>query len=935
MKKLLRAVGAVALATLAFFMVSCDYNITNDNNEFVTLGTPNVKGKTYPGVNYVYWEKVANDSQGYDYYVYEDGVLQNTSPIHTSENYILDTDLQYDVEKQYKVWATGDRAARTAFFQEGEAGSVSLTPILPPYSTTPTELAKYENGYDDEKTYELSEKKEQYQISSSTITVTPDTKNTGKFAVKFPAKAYLSYTIYADKGNKLSIFDEHEITVGTYQNFAINDKFVTLSGQITTAGEYTITVKASSVNSNYFNSEEITSDTKLTYAAYEISGTDTATNVEAAYTSGTTVRVAWNPIKDATGTTLETSNYKIYKNVSGSTTYEEVSSTINSETTVNSSVPTYYFDDTVSGTDSYVYTFVVTDGTNISKYATTYSVAAYTDTTTVGEPTVEFFANDTDGIANDAKVSLTIDEDQTITSVKYLILDSNVTTSYYASDYKNELALTDATVTDQTYEWVISDVTADSYVAVVAIVDNKAVYKVSSTVSGTEPTEEASTSNFTLSLTLFDADDDNLKNDAKIVITRPSSDATISAKYGTGWSEDEAKEAALSGTEITINGDYVTYYIIEKDVISNENVISEEWKYVAVALTISETGKKDSVIYATQQFSRDFSAIWQIRSNVYNPPAWKASNGDGIYNDVYFNISRWNDNDDISSLSLTVTYATADDADTAKAYLDTSNAKTLATVTGMNFYEFNSTDYPILKDIGGTDEYGIYFAYRITAGSDTNKLNLDYVTSLASYNGNATVTDISELGLSASLKALSDDSQANDIYATFSTSLTQTIESIRYATADEYNESLLKNRVSTEDYYTEIAVSNAKELYRTDSKIYYEVSSEANLAVGTYVALKVQIAESGLDSASKTNIIGSVTETTVTTETTSAPSLSSSNVYFTASDNDSKYNDISDTITISIDVDQTIKSIIGAKASTLETAKKIASGEEVYTEPLS
>lgn len=933
MKKLLKAVGAVALATLAFFMVSCDYNITNDNNGIVTLGTPNVKGKAYPGVNYVYWEKVANDSKGYDYYVYEDGVLQNSSPIHTTNNYILDTDLQYDVKKEYKIWATGDRAARTAFFQEGDSGSVSLTPILPPYSTTPTELAKYEDGYDDEegKTYELSEDKEQYQLSSSTVTVTPDTNNTGKFTVTFPAKAYLSYTIYADKGNKLSIFDEHEIEVATYQNFAINDKLVTLSGQITTAGEYTITVKASAVNTNYVNSEEIVSGTKLTYAAYEISGTSTASNIVSKYTNGTTVRIAWTPVKDTTGTILATSNYKIYRTISGSTTYEEVSGTINSETVVGSSTPTYYFDDTVSGTDSYVYTFVVTDGTNISKYATTYSIAAYEDTTTVGEPIVEFFANDTDGIANDAKVTLTIDEDQSITSVKYLILSDDNTSSYYASDYTNELAVSDATVTGQTYEWVISDVTADSYVAVVAIVDGKAVYKVSSTVSGTEPEESTDSSNFTVSLTLFDADNDGLNNDAKIVIARPSSDATITAKYGTGWSEDDAKEAALSGTEIAIDGDYVLYYIIEKDVISNENIISDEWKYVSVALTISETGKKDSVIYATKQFSRDFNAIWQIQNNDYNKPVWKDSDGDGIYNDIYFNIARWSENDDISNLSLTVTYATADDAETAKAYLNTSNAKTLTTVTGKNFYEFNSTDYPVLKDIGGTDEYGLYFAYRITAGSDNNKPYLDYVTESSSYNGNATVTDISEMNLVANLIALSDDSQANDIYATFSTSLTQTIESIRYATADEDNSSLLKNRVSTEGYYAEIAVSNAKELYRTDSRIYYEVSSETNLAVGTYVALRVQLAESELDSAYKTNTFGPVSETTTTVETTSAPTLSKSNVYFQAFNSDSNYNDIRDSITISIGENQTIKSITGAQASTLDTAKKIASGEEVYT----
>ncbi len=223
---------------------------------------------------------------------------------------------------------------------------------------------------------------------------------------------------------------------------------------------------------------------------------------------------------------------------------------------------------------------------------------------------------------------------------------------------------------------------------------------------------------------------------------------------------------------------------------------------------------------------------------------------------------------------------------------------------------------------------------RITA-SDTNRKDviLDYVTNSSSYNANATVTDISEIGLTTSLIALSDDSLENDIYATFSTSLTQTIESISYATADENNYTLLRNRVYTEAYSTEVELSNVKELYRTNSRIYYEVSSETNLAVGTYVALKVQVAEKGLDSDSKINIFGPVTETPVILFTTVAPTLSKYNVYFEALDDDSNYNDISDDIiTIGIDIDQTIKSITGATASTLDIAKKIASGEYIIGE---
>ena len=1279
MKKVLKTAGALALAAFAFFAVSCSYqDVDNDNDNGVkTLDPPNVKGKAYPGVNYVYWEPVANASKGYDYFVYEDGTLKNSTALHTDVPYIVDSDLQYKVRKEYKVWATGDRSAnRSAFYQEGRKGSVSLDSILPPYDTKPTELAKYENGYEQGRTYTLSNGLAQYQLSASSVTVKADDNNTGKFSVTFPAKAYLSYTIYADKGNRTSVFNDHESVVATFQDFAVNNKPVTVSGVVSTAGEYTITVKASSPNSNYVNPEEFAAAAKLTYNAYAISGTETAKNIKSSYKDGATVRVAWTPASDASGATLATTNYKVYRNVLGEPNYELVAGEIHQATVLGYNVPTYYFDDTVSGTSSYVYTFVATDGTNIAKYATTYTLEAYTSTidersfaveakytesntarvewtpdvladgsyalttaytvyrksasdsnssykqlsgtvssktaryavtgkevtkyyiedsvpnntasyiyvlvyagedgtyksfaslssyeestalsfdissaaykdestvrvswnaqrlsngsvvpassysvfrktagaddssyeqlaatvaeaksaltsssvfyvedsvennavgyvyavkfedgsdvkvgtvsvaayaatlkeyafdvaasykdestvrviwepaklesgkevaeyavyrktagsddssysqlsatvastrnrtgskvfyiedsitdnsvsyvyivtyqdgtslyksseksvpvyskaSVLGEPVISFFAKDDDGIANDAKITLNVDALKSVKSVKYLVISSSDTAKYLASDYTTELALSDENKTEDGYEWIISDVEAESYVAVAVVSDSTAKYAVSSTVSGTEPEEPASTDNFNVTVTLIDADGDGNLNDAKVAVARPANTAAIAAKYGTGATEDDAEKAAEAGTSIALDGNYVLYITTVKDAVSNEG------DYFAVALTVSETGKKDSVVYGSAEYTVENSDIFNINVTT---PEWRDNDSDKKDNDIYFRIARTDRNNGalISNLTFNVTYATSEESsEDAKALLKTSSAKTLTetALKGSNFYEFNSEKYPVLKDIGG-DGY-IYFAVRVTVSQANKKdVTIDVVTETPSVD-NDDHTAKSPDNVKAELVSLTKtddgtlDGEKNDLKVTFDLGIDQKVGGLCYIASDpadfDFNglsyglNDLIKDRLNTKGSYTEIPVEKAKELYRTDERAYYEASFEADVEAGKVVAVQVYASEEGKKHKGVKSVAGLVTAAADEVEATAEPSVYArgtfaNSLYFESDDDDSNYNDISDTISVTVGINQYIKAIGIAQAPVLDDAKTIAASGDV------
>ena len=110
MKKFFKEVGLIGIIifTSVFFFVSCknelqDYKGAGYVDQQITLGTPDVRGKTYPGVNYIYWDRVANAVNGYTLSIYEDGVLTNDKPITLAANqtYYVDKNVRYNVSKVF------------------------------------------------------------------------------------------------------------------------------------------------------------------------------------------------------------------------------------------------------------------------------------------------------------------------------------------------------------------------------------------------------------------------------------------------------------------------------------------------------------------------------------------------------------------------------------------------------------------------------------------------------------------------------------------------------------------------------------------------------------------------------------------------------------------------------------------------------------------
>ena len=800
MKKGFGKINFLILALVSFMALGCqngvvDYKGAGYTDQQITLGTPHLNGKTYPGVNYIYWDRVANAVNGYTLSIYEDGVLTNATQITLGEKqtYYIDTDLKYNVAKTYKLRAIGDSKGRYVIYTESDADSITLTPILPPTDTPALELAKYEKGYKEGEEYTLTDADSEFMLSEKTIKVAKNEAQ-GTFTVTFPVKAYLKYTVYADYGNTFDVTGIHEYTVTTtpYQDMAVNNKNVTVKGIATVSGDYNIYVKASACNTNYFNdSKDIKASTKLTYNSLALTSTYTANNISYVYDNEQSVTISWQPAILADGTYAKASQYKIYKTPSGLTNYEAVTASIRTIPEIDSDTPTYRITDKTDG-ESYKYIFVLTDGKS------------------------------------------------------YASICSNTKVAY---------ALTDTT-------------------------------------------------NSSISIAWKDVDDDGAYNDAYVLVTLADEDKTLSkVTYGVADTADAAYEIAVTGTNpLEVKGVYKVYAFTLKD------IATESGKILSVYATISEKGKKDNYISKDSTYNKPDADTFSLYDDVINI---EEADDDDLYNDVSFAVVASK-----PETSIKVTYAFADDSDTAVKLLDSAEAKTLATgLTGYTYYEFSpaNTKYAALKNFA-LDKY---IAIRVTASQNNNADRIaDYVSAIATYD--ATNKTAAPTSTYAAFKALDDDRIANDLYATIEVYKDQKISKLYYSTAtsDEYtaDENVLVNRLNSSNVVD--ITKDIKEKYHTDEKIIYEVTVK-DFEIGDYVALGYVLSETGYLDYSGSIAVGPVTDNVVAVETTAAPVLSQSAIYFDAFDSDANYNDIkSDTISISIGVDQSIASVIYAYAET-------------------
>lgn len=374
-------VGILILTSL-LFIAGCHNSprYSSEVDTVKTLETPNVRGKAYPGVNYVYWDKVANAQNGYRLDIYENGILVSNESKIFSENitFFYDTNIQNDVEKTYSVSAIGDSQARSLYFTESKKGSVSLKGIVPPSDTNALDLVKYENGYDPTKTYELNEK--EIVLSEDNIEIIKNEEN-GNFSVLFPAKPYLKYTIYAEQGNAYEYWGTHSAAIATYENIAIpNNTIVTVDTNVSISGEYSIYVKVAAINKKYVLTNEIKARDSVSYDTIDLSTSYSASviNELTVFTSPTSAVIYWTPAKLLDGSYVPANYYKVYKAAVGSNKYVELTNPVTEYSSVTTSNTIYSIVDEGDFTNSYVYRFVITDGTKFAKIYTEYVSNIYT-----------------------------------------------------------------------------------------------------------------------------------------------------------------------------------------------------------------------------------------------------------------------------------------------------------------------------------------------------------------------------------------------------------------------------------------------------------------------------------------------------------------------------------------------------------------------------
>ena len=891
-KGFLKKVGIIVLASVVLLATGCqkepDYKGAGYTDQQITLGTPNVRGTAYPGVNYIYWDRVANAINGYTLNIYEDGILTNKTPITLTANqtFYVDTDVKYDVKKTYRVTAIGDSAGRYVIYTESDAGSITLNPIVPPTDTPALDLAKYEKGYkvDAETPYTLSEEDAVYQLSANSIKVAKNDAQ-GTFTVTFPAKAYLSYTVYADYGKTYDLTGVHEYKVGTYQDFAVNNKNVTLSGIATIAGTYEIYVKASAFNTNYFNnSDDIKAKDGLTYKALALSSNYTATNVSFTYQNETTLDVSWQPAIFADGTYAKVPQYKIYKTVAGLTNYEEVTAAITVNNLYTSNVPTYKFTDTTNGA-SYKYLFVVTDGTAFAGIATNATAPAYKDsyspaTTSItaayeDEKTVNIYwtpasiANGTYAPTTAYKVYRKIAGENDTTYAEIGTVQSTTTlfgsTTYYVND----------TVTNNSVDYVYLVIYTDGITKTTATVTVKA-YKIT-----------YSNANFTVNL-YYTADDtvrikwSPATIDGKMLATT-AYEVYRRAFYGTtdaDWTK--LTESVLASKDQDNN----TVYYVDTEVEDNS---------IAYYYTVRYRNAS-TIFYSTKSISAYSAAI------VYSVPTVTlvAADDDNIFNDVRVTLTV-SDEQEFESIKYLIRDTNVTTGLLAADYTEVLKLDdaTVAENLDGNTYEW------IISNL----EEGSYVSVAAIVDGNAKYATTTAVT--ASEPAEQTATTNSTVSIT--WKAEDDDGIANDAY-------------ILVTLADDDKElyALTYGVADTSDEAAEIALSAEHSLEIDGAYKVYAFSIEnAATETGKVLYVRATISEKG----KKNNYI--TKESAYNLSLADSFSLYGNAVNTVASDDDGLFNDISFAITAA-NAETSFK-VIYASADDADTAKKLLDSKEAKT----
>lgn len=409
MKKILSSVAAIALAAA---LISCgdsgDTNNTITNSDtIISVGTPVVTGKAYPGVNYITWTPVANASY---YEVYR--TVNNASELVASNvtgklefadfakaNASSDFALVDGVTYQYTIYAVGANGVNVpsrAVYIATSTASTYVKATVPAYGTDITKfddqttkdyLAKLAKGEGvtkpallDSTTFAATE----YNVSFA-YPVIPGYK----YAVNLVRDDYVAKGVEITTGEK----NQKKATSGFTANF--NGTYTANGGKIAKgSGKYTAYLTVAALSPLY--------TTDAVYALGEITIADigeltNTSNVKASYSGEKNVVVTWTPAKlKSTGADTPVANYRVFRASSADdyNTLTQIDTATNKvfvaeqenayQTTINGQTATvstlYAIKDTVTDNKvTYRYYAVHTNGTLYGKEASYATLSAYSN----------------------------------------------------------------------------------------------------------------------------------------------------------------------------------------------------------------------------------------------------------------------------------------------------------------------------------------------------------------------------------------------------------------------------------------------------------------------------------------------------------------------------------------------------------------------------
>lgn len=310
MKKILSILGAAAVLTVAASLVGCSDPVSGATDTIRTIEAPVLSTETFPGVNYISWNKV-NGAESY--VVYRDGNVVAT--INSSSKILEYADVAYagtssiadGVSYEYTVkavpaagWFADESGAQSgngsrAVYSEEAQASVTLTANVPTAAEFAESYASYFESFGGE------------DPAFKTEFVAADTDKTDYVRFTLPAKPEFKYEIYKYLDNAPDKYENKVFEWNLYKAAAGSREFL---APVTGAGDWNYIVKVAP-RAPIYTSKEFAASAKVAVTALNVSS---ASAISATYIdAGKTVKIKWNPAKDATGKEFAAASYSVYR----------------------------------------------------------------------------------------------------------------------------------------------------------------------------------------------------------------------------------------------------------------------------------------------------------------------------------------------------------------------------------------------------------------------------------------------------------------------------------------------------------------------------------------------------------------------------------------------------------------------------------------------